>query len=84
MSSISCKGLPTKLLVLGSADEQQDSRSPEEVKREAKKWVKRSFYGAVGVFSAWAVWIIMFLIFADKFPSSWFVRSEDEADFTGW
>jgi hypothetical protein len=76
--------LLTKPLFSGSADDQQDSRSPEEVKAEAKKWVKRSFYGAVGVFSAWAMWIIMFHIFADKFPSSWFVRSEDEADFTGW
>jgi hypothetical protein len=71
-------------VLLAFAENGLDSRSPEEIKAEAQKWVKRSFYSSIGVFAAWALWITMFHIFADRFPPSWFVRSEDEADYTGW
>ena len=69
---------------LGSPDDPPGDLSPEEIKREAQKWVRKCTIGATLAFSLWAVWIILFHVFQNQFPSSWFVRSEDDADLTGW
>mmetsp|Transcript_13875 Transcript_13875/g.16764 ORF Transcript_13875/g.16764 Transcript_13875/m.16764 type:complete len:131 (-) Transcript_13875:1448-1840(-) len=58
--------------------------SDEEIKMEAQKWVQRSKYGSTVVFGLWAGWIVFFQLSKDKFGPNWFVRTEDEGEFTGW
>jgi len=58
--------------------------SDEEIKMEAQKWVQRSKYGSTVVFGLWAAWIVFFQLSKDRFGPNWFVRTEDEGEFTGW
>ena len=82
--SISCFLTHSLCFLVITAEQDEVQVDPEQIKMEARKWVRRSTVGAIAVFSAWIIWIAMFHIFEDKFSPNWFVRSEDDADRTGW
>ena len=76
---------PTSFYIfLEYQDETQDNLSPEQIKMETHKWIQRSLYSSIAVVSLWAVWIVVFIVCADKFNPNWYVRSQDEAERTGW
>jgi hypothetical protein len=62
----------------------QEPADPAEMELEEKKWVRREFVGVVLVGLAWLTWIIVFQVLLEYFPPGWLVRSQDEAEMTGW
>jgi len=72
------------LLSADSEEYLDDPADPEEISLEEKKWIRRSFVGAVLASMAWVTWIIVFEIMKDSMNPNWFVSAPDEAEFTGW
>lgn len=58
--------------------------SPEEIKRQAEKWVMRCKYAAASVVVAWIGWIVTAQVLRDQFPSSWYMMNANDEKLTGW
>mmetsp|Transcript_6044 Transcript_6044/g.13463 ORF Transcript_6044/g.13463 Transcript_6044/m.13463 type:complete len:113 (-) Transcript_6044:1166-1504(-) len=71
-------------LLEGESQTTQTPSSPEDVKLEERKWVRRSLVGAVIVSLAWITWIVVIQVLSEYVPQSWFVLEPDAAEQTGW
>jgi hypothetical protein len=58
--------------------------SPEIIKAEVAKWVKRSTIGSIVSTCLFIAWVITFQLNKDSFGPNWFVMTQDAADLTGW
>jgi len=58
--------------------------TPEEIKAEVTKWVKRSSIGSAISVIVFVSWTIAFQLNKDNFGPKWFVMSQDDEDRTGW
>mmetsp|Transcript_22333 Transcript_22333/g.26508 ORF Transcript_22333/g.26508 Transcript_22333/m.26508 type:complete len:144 (+) Transcript_22333:106-537(+) len=61
-----------------------DEPTPEEIKAEVTKWVKRSSIGSAIAVIVFVSWTISFQLNQDNFGPKWFVMSQDDEDRTGW
>jgi hypothetical protein len=67
------------------ADEGSGVSAPDEVAYTQRVWVKRGRNAAVVVVATWVAWVLIIQVLAtESFPESWFVRSPDQSEFTGW
>jgi hypothetical protein len=71
-------------LLLRPPDYHDEPGDPEEVSLEEKKWIRRSLLGSVLAGMAWVTWIVVLQVLRDSVNPNWFVRGQDDADFTGW
>lgn len=58
--------------------------SPAQIAEVRKGWVAKCRFGAICVFGVWAVWIVLAQVLKGEIPGSWYVRSPDDGDWTGW
>uniref|UniRef100_A0A7S3DXT4 Gamma-secretase subunit PEN-2 n=1 Tax=Entomoneis paludosa TaxID=265537 RepID=A0A7S3DXT4_9STRA len=63
-----------------------DGRPPEEIQREATKWVSRCQTGAIIAVTLWIGWIVtaQYLRSQGNLPSSLYFYSDNDAELTGW
>eukprot|EP00555_Chaetoceros_dichaeta_P003801 CAMPEP_0198251314 /NCGR_PEP_ID=MMETSP1447-20131203/2181_1 /TAXON_ID=420782 /ORGANISM="Chaetoceros dichaeta, Strain CCMP1751" /LENGTH=156 /DNA_ID=CAMNT_0043936295 /DNA_START=154 /DNA_END=625 /DNA_ORIENTATION=+ len=57
-----------------------DEPTPEEIKAEVTKWVKRSSIGSAIAVIVFVSWTISFHLNQDNFGPKWFVMSQDDED----
>ena len=63
----------------------EEQAAAEEIANNERMWVKRGRNSAVVVVFVWVVWVLIVQVIAtDIFPSSWFVRTPDQGEYTGW
>ena len=62
----------------------ESAPSPEIMKAEVAKWVKRSTIGSVVSSCLFISWVVTFQLNKDSFGPSWFVMAQDAGDSTGW
>jgi hypothetical protein len=59
--------------------------SPEEIKLEMEKWVRRCHYGAVVSITAFVAWIVIAQVLRGSvLPRQLYFIRPDNADITGW
>jgi hypothetical protein len=62
-----------------------EAPSASDVAFDERTWVKRGRNSAVIVTLAWIAWVVIVQVMAtDLFPVSWFVRTPDQGEYTGW
>lgn len=63
----------------------EENPSLAEIAYNEQMWVKRARNSAVIVTLAWISWVVIVQVLAtDIFPVSWFVRTPDQGEYTGW
>ena len=63
---------------------ENESPSPEEVRANLTKWVKRSATGSVISMACLLSWNLTFQLNRDSFGYKWYVMSQDDEERTGW
>jgi hypothetical protein len=59
--------------------------SPEQIKLEMEKWVRRCHYGAVVSISVFVAWIVIAQVLRGSvLPRQLYFIRPDNADITGW
>jgi hypothetical protein len=58
--------------------------TPEEIKREAEKWVKRCKVCATVVVTTWVAWIVTAQVLRNVLPASLYMFNPDDQALTGW
>jgi hypothetical protein len=82
--------LPTVLLfkiISKNTEPSAEGEAPtaSEIAFAERMWVKRGRNAAVVVTLTWVAWVIIVQVLAtDLFPVSWFVRTPDQGEYTGW
>jgi len=69
---------------IGNGTRNSDDPTPQEIKAEVCKWVKRSSVGSAVSVTLFVSWLLIFQLNRDSFGPKWFVMSQDEEDRTGW
>jgi hypothetical protein len=69
------------------ADFQDDAAveaTPEEIKQEAEKWVRRCKICATVAVASWVAWIVTAQVLRNVLPSSLYMLNPDDQALTGW
>lgn len=65
-------------------DDDDDGLSPEEVRREVVRWVRRSTWGSVVAVAALIGWNVAFQTNRDSYGPKWFMVTGDTGESSGW
>lgn len=65
-------------------DEGAVEATPEEIHRDAEKWVGRCRNSAIVVTAAWVAWIVTAQVLRGVLPPSLYMLNPDDQALTGW